>query len=60
MSQTPNPDPVLGQPQRGPASSTTDWGQGTARSGDHAVPAGTAEAQFRAGTGGCNSVRHKI
>ncbi len=27
MSQTPNPDPVLGQPQRGPASSTTDWGK---------------------------------
>jgi hypothetical protein len=27
MSQTPNPDPVLGQPQSGPASSSTHWGK---------------------------------
>src|SRR5262249_48461740 len=27
MSQMPNPDPVLGQPQRRPAPSTTHWGK---------------------------------
>jgi uncharacterized protein (TIGR00730 family) len=27
MSQTPNPDPLVGQPQGGPASSTTHWGK---------------------------------
>jgi uncharacterized protein (TIGR00730 family) len=27
MSQTPNPDPVVGQPQGRPASSTTHWGK---------------------------------
>jgi len=48
MSQTPSPESVVGQ---GPASSTTHWGKAPPVPEIRQIPSGTAEAQFRAGTG---------